>query len=359
MKKNHKHHSQKIGMAPGSLVYIGEVKTKKPVISLIEYNSDKVEERVLALADIESLKPDLKNKIWLNVHGLHDADIIETIGKHFKLHPLVLEDILNTGQRPKVDSYIDYLYIVARSFHLTKTAGPLQSEQINLILGKGFVITFQERSTGLFEPVRERLRTGRVQIRAAETDYLAYALLDVIVDQYFSVIEDLGDHCETAEEKLLRKPGPSMLQKIQQLKREGVDLRRGIWPMREVINNLIRNDQHFFTPTTVIYLRDVYDHTVHVIESLEAMRDLLAGMLDIYLSTISNQLNKEVRTLTVVTMLFMPATLITGIFGMNFDYMPLLKDHQGFWVAIGGMAVIAIGMAIHFFRRQWLSRRGI
>ena len=359
MKTGKKQHAQKIGMAPGSLVYTGEIKTSTPDIHLITYAPGQLDERKLPVNEISGIVPGDANKTWINVHGLHDLSIIEAIGQQFKLHPLVLEDIVNTDQRPKVDDYGDYLYIVARSFHLIKPANTLVSEQISLILGKDFIITFQERSTGLFEPVRERLRHGRIHIREAKADYLAYALLDVIVDQYFSIIEEIGNRCEKLEEKLLRKPSPSLLLKIQQLKHEAIELRRGIWPIREVLNGLIRNDQHFFSASTVIYLRDVYDHTVHVIESLESVRDLLAGMLDIYMSTVSNQLNKEVRTLTVVTMLFMPATLMTGIFGMNFDYMPLLKDKAGFWITIGFMAFVALGMIIHFIRKQWLSRRGI
>lgn len=345
-------------MAPGSLVYMGEVSTQKPILSLIDYCEDHLNEKVIEIADLVNIKPDEKNKIWLNLSGIHDPNLIKEIGKQFNLHPLVLEDILNTDQRPKTESYGEYLYIVLRDFEFRK-AGNLFSRQVSLILGKYFVLTFQEQITQCFEPVCERLRNGRLHIRQAGTDYLAYALIDVIVDQYFSIIEDIGTHCETLEEKLLRKPSPGLLQKIQTLKRESMELRRGVWPTREVINNLIRDDEGFFEPSTVLYLRDIYDHAVHVIESLEAVRDLLAGMLDIYLSTISNQLNKEVRALTVVTMMFMPATLISGIFGMNFDKMPLLKDEFGFWIAVGIMSLIAAGMGLHFFRMQWLSRRGI
>jgi len=355
MKKSKKH---KIGMAPGSLVYTGEMTTQKPVLSLIGYCEDHLNEQILDVKDLANIKPDIKNKIWLNLSGIHDLGFITEIGKQFNLHPLVLEDILNTDQRPKVESYGDYLYIVLRNFEF-KHSGNLSSRQVSLILGKHFVLTFQEQVTECFEPVCDRLRNGRVQIRQAETDYLAYALIDVIIDQYFSIIEDIGVHCETLEEKLLRKPSPSLLQKIQALKRESMELRRGVWPTREVINNLIRNDEGFFQAGTVLYLRDIYDHAVHVIESLEAVRDLLAGMLDIYLSTISNQLNKEVRALTVVTMMFMPATLISGIFGMNFDKMPLLKDEFGFWIAVGIMGFIAIGMGLHFVRKQWISHYGI
>jgi magnesium transporter len=233
----------------------------------------------------------------------------------------------------------------------------ISSEQVSLILGHNFMLTFQERPTGSFDPVRERLRADKRHIRKAGADYLAYALLDVIVDRYFVVLEQLGDDCETLEEELLRKPEATMLKNIHKLKRETMELRRAVWPLREVVNALIRNESNFFRPGTLLYLRDVYDHTVHFIESLESLRDLLAGMLDVYLSSISNRVNMELRALTVVAMLFMPATLIAGVFGMNFKVMPWLSDPNGFWFAVGMMAGIACLMVLIFWHRQWLNRR--
>ncbi|HEY8118154.1 MAG TPA: magnesium/cobalt transporter CorA [Methylophilaceae bacterium] len=347
----------KIGAAPGTLVHVGEVMTKTPVVSLIEYSVDSLEERTVAADTLSKYSQPAGKKLWLNVHGLQDVQLIADIGQRFKLHPLVLEDILNTDQRPKVDSYGDYLYIVARCFHCDKTNNTFGSEQISLILGKDFVLTFQERPTGSFEPVRERLRHGRVHIREAGSDYLAYALLDVIVDRYFIALEQIGDDCEALEEILLSKPTTGLLHEIHRLKRESMLLRHSVWPLREVLNTLIRNDQNFFEIGTLLFMRDVYDHTVHFIESLEAIRDMLAGMLDIYLSSISNRVNMEVRALTVVAMLFMPATLVAGIFGMNFHEMPLLADKDGFWWTIGTMASIAIVMGLIFWRREWLSRQ--
>jgi len=348
--------SKTIGMAPGTLVHVGEIKTEHPIISVFEYNSSHLTERALTPADIATLKPDADNKLWLNIHGLHDAELMKLVGAAFKLHPLVMEDILNTDQRPKVDTYDNYIYIVARCFHYDKNEMAINSEQISLVMGKHFVLTFQERPTGAFEPVRERMRAERAHIRELDSDYLAYALLDVVVDRYFIVLEDMGNDCETLEEQLLHKPSNSLLHKIHQLKRASMELRRAVWPLREVINSLLRNDDARFSAGTILYLRDVYDHTVHFIESLEAIRDLLGGMLDIYLSSISNRVNMEVRALTVVAMLFMPATLIAGIFGMNFHFMPWLADQDGFWSALGLMAGIAISMGLIFWRRQWLSR---
>jgi len=293
--------------------------------------------------------------LWLNVHGLHQADVLSEIGQRFKLHPLVLEDILNTDQRPKVDDYGDYLYIVTRFFEYDPQTLTVSSEQVSLVLGPDFVLTFQERPTGNFDPIRERLRQGRGLIRKQLADYLAYALLDVVVDRYFTVLEQIGDRTEQLEDELMQKATPMVLQTLHQLKRETLNLRRAVWPLREVISQLARNDNHFFQPVTLPYLRDVYDHTVHVIESLEAIRDLIAGMLDIYLSSVSNRLNQEVRALTVVAIIFMPATLISGIFGMNFHAMPLLENPVGFYLALGFMVMIAVSLSLVFWRRRWLG----
>jgi magnesium transporter len=357
MRKTRRLRSKKVGLPPGSLVHLGEVKIRHAELALFHYDGGQLVEKSAENLSGLDLQPPADGTLWLNVYGLHDAALMADIGRTFNLHPLVLEDIINTDQRPKLDSYDDYLFLVARFFSYDKGAMAISSEQVSIVLGHNFVLTFQERKTGSFDPLRERLRADKGHIRKSGADYLAYSLLDIIVDRYFIVLEQIGDDCETLEDELLRKPNAAMLQSIHRLKREAMELRRAVWPLREVVNALIRNDAGFFQSATVPYLRDVYDHTVHLIESLESVRDLLAGMLDIYLSSISNRVNMELRALTVVAMLFMPATLIAGIFGMNFKVMPLLQDMDGFWVAMGMMAVIAIAMGLIFWRRQWLSRR--
>lgn len=288
---------------------------------------------------------------------MHDVALIKQIGDLFNLHPLVQEDILNTQQRPKIDEYDDYLFLEARSFKYDQTNMAVDSEQISFVLGRNYLLTFQERSTGIFEPVRGRLRVSRAHIRELGVDYLAYALLDSIVDRYFKVLEDVGDDSEALEDILLHKPTNIELHSIHQLKHVSIELRRAVWPLREVINNLTRNENDFFKPTTMPYLRDVYDHTVNFIESLESIRDSLSGMMDIYMASVSNRVNLEVRALTVVAMLFMPATLIAGIFGMNFHEMPWLAEKNGFWWAMGLMVSIASVMIMIFWRRQWLSSK--
>ncbi len=360
MRKHKKHHTKKIGMPPGSLVYIGDAdltKLDKPIISKIIYDASEIVECVLTSDDLASFKHGPDKKLWLNIHGVHDAALIKQIGDLFHLHPLVQEDILNTSQRPKVDEFDEYLFLETRHFYYHKDSMSVSSEQISLVLGRNFLLTFQERSTGAFEPIRERLRASRAHIRELGVDYLAYALLDSVVDRYFSVLEDVGEASETLEELLLSKPSNAELHSIHQLKHVSIELRRAVWPLREVINSLTRNEKGFFQPSTTPYLRDVYDHTVNFIESLESIRDSLSGMMDIYMASVSQRVNLEVRALTVVAMLFMPATLIAGIFGMNFHEMPWLAEKDGFWWAMGLMVSIALIMILIFWRRQWLSSK--
>ena len=351
-----------------SPVYVGDIDATtlaKPTISKILYDASEIVECVLTAEDLAVFKPDalLANasggagqKLWVNIHGVHDVDLIKQIGVIFKLHPLVIEDILNTEQRPKVDEFDSYIFLETRNFYYDRQTMSVSSEQISLVLGHNFLLTFQERSTGAFEPIRERLRASRAQIRDLGVDYLAYCVLDSIVDRYFNVLEDVGEDSEELENLLLTKPSNNELQDIHQLKHVSIELRRAVWPLREVLNSLIRNEKGFFKPATMPYLRDVYDHTVNFIESLESIRDTLSSMMDIYMASMSQRVNLELRALTVVTMLFMPATLITGVFGMNFDSMPWLKHENGFYWALGLMFSIATIMLLIFWRRQWVSR---
>ncbi len=355
MKKTRKLRSQKVGMAPGALVHLGERRTARPDITLFEFDAGSLlEKRFQSVAESRGYDRG-KGTLWLNVHGLHEPEVMAEIGRRFNLHPLVLEDILNTDQRPKVDDYGDYLYIVARFFEYDTASATISSDQVSIVLGDDFVLTFQERPTGTFDPLRDRLRGDKGQIRRLGADYLAYSLLDTLVDRYFTILEQLTERTEAIEDLLLLKTTPALLKEIHDIKRETLVMRRAVWPLREVVNSLTRADQRFFKPATQPYLRDVYDHTVHVIESLEGIRDLIAGMLDIYLSGISNRVNMEVRILTVITTLFMPAALIAGIFGMNFRHMPLLEDNEGFFIVLSMMGTIALVMGTVFWRRRWLG----
>ncbi len=365
-KLSKKHHAKKSGMAPGSLVYIGdmqadEAKLETPKVTILSYDTTQLTEKTLSTDDLNTFKKtDFANaskKLWLNIHGVHDAALIQQIGDLFDLHPLVLEDILNTEQRPKVDEFNDYIFLETRLFYYEKNSLTTNSEQISLVLGRNFLLTFQERSTGAFEPVRERLRADHAHTRSQGVDYLAYALLDSVVDSYFKVLEAVSNDSEDLEDRLLAKPNNEELHNIHRLKHVSIELRRAVWPLREVINSLIRNEKGFFQPSTIPYLRDVYDHTVNFVESLESIRDSLSSMMDIYMASVSQRVNLELRALTVVAMLFMPATLIAGIFGMNFNWMPWLEDKNGFWWALSIMGSIALMMILIFWRRQWLSSK--
>ena len=358
--------SKKIGMPPGALVYVGDMdaditKMSKPTATMIVYDAADLTEKVLSTDELSTFRLEdytkAGKKLWLNIHGVHDAALIKQIGDLFHLHPLVQEDILNTQQRPKIDEFDDYLFLETRSFKYDKANIMVDSEQVSFVLGNDYLLTFQERSTGIFEPVRTRMRASRAHIRELGVDYLAYTLLDSMVDRYFSVLEEVGDASEAIEALLLHKPTNMELHTIHQLKHVSIELRRAVWPLREVINSLTRNESDFFKPATMPYLRDVYDHTVNFIESLESIRDSLSGMMDIYMASVSQRVNLEVRALTVVAMLFMPATLIAGIFGMNFHEMPWLAEKNGFWWAMGLMGGIATVMIVIFWRRQWLTSK--
>lgn len=368
MKKPHvhrrkKHHAKKIGLPPGSLVYVGRgdedvSKLDRPKLTLITYDASGLQEKVIAANELAALDLQGPRKVWLNVHGIHDVELIKQIGQKFGLHPLVLEDILNTEQRPKVDEFSNYVFVETRYFYYEKETLSASSEQISLVLSHNFLLTFQERSTGAFAPVRDRLRAEHSPMRGLGVDYLAYSLLDSVVDKYFAVLEEMGDDSEALENALLTSPSITQLHKIHQLKRASIELRRVVWPLREVVSHLTRNESGFFSAGTIPYLRDIYDHTVNFIESLESIRDSLGGLMDIYMTSVSNRVNLELRALTVVAMLFMPATLIAGIFGMNFHDMPWLADKNGFWWSMGLMGGIALVMLLIFWRRQWLSSQG-
>lgn len=354
MSKPRKLRSRKAGLPPGTLVHIGEIKTSQAAFSVIDFDEHGLREIPLSSAAALAEQPCQHATRWANVYGASSPADLATIGALFGLHPLVQEDILNNAQRQKLDSYEDYLYLVLHRYELKQDALELSQDQISLIIGRNYVLTFQERPSKTFEPIRQRLRSGQGMLRKGGVDMLAYSLIDTVVDSYFGVIEQLNDYAENLEDKILGHPGPATLEGIHQLKRCVSHLRRNLHPLREVLGTLHRDAGDFFRTDIQLYIRDVYDHTVHILESLEDLRDLATGLLDVYLSTISHRVNLEVRTLTVVATVFMPATLIAGIFGMNFKEMPWLADPGGFSYALGLMGLIAIIMLLLFWRRRFV-----
>jgi magnesium transporter len=347
--------SKKIGLVPGALVHVGKKKIEKVRIRLIDYDETQLQEK--EPKTIEECFPfeDLPTVTWVNIDGLHDVKVMEKVGKHFGLHPLVLEDILNTEQRPKIEDFDEYLFIVLKMLFCDEDDGEIRAEQISIILGSNFVLSFQERVGDIFNPLRDRIRQAKGRVRKMGPDYLAYNLLDAIVDNYFVVLEKLGEQIEGMEEELVTNPTPETLQKIHNLKREMIFLRKSVWPLREVVSRLERGESELIKDSTGIYLRDVYDHTIQVIDTIETYRDMLSGMLDIYLSSISNKMNQVMKVLTIIATIFIPLTFVAGIYGMNFEYMPELKWHwfypKAFWLVMLGVAAL---MLVYFRRKRWL-----
>lgn len=349
-----KKRSRKAGLPPGSLVHIGEVKSQHARISMVEYDEGHCSETSIA-GPAQCIALEGKAGVtWIDIDGVHDVAVLEKIGQCLGLHPLVMEDILNTDQRPKIEDYGDYLYIVLRMLSSSADTGEVNSEQVSLILGANFVLSIQEGAKGdVFDPLRARIRTGKGQIRKLGADFLAYSLLDAVVDNYFIVLERAGERIEALEERLTDDPGPEPLQLLHNLRREMIYLRKSVWPLREVVSAMQRGDSDLVKPGTGIFLRDVYDHTIQVIDNVETFRDTLSSMLDIYLSSISNRTNAVMKVLTVIATIFMPLTWIAGIYGMNFKNMPELSWTWGYPAAWGLMIAVAIGMVIYFKKKKW------
>ena len=344
--------SKKTGLPPGSLVHIGERKPGKVTLHIFRYNAAGCEELQPERADQLS-PPSDESVVWINVGGVHDVQVLETLGKQFSLHPLLLEDVANTDQRPKLDDYEEYLFVVIKMLSLTERK-EIAVEQVSLVLGRNYVLSFQENGTDVFQPVRERLRGGKGRLRQADSDYLLYALVDAIVDQYFAVLELMGERLEAVQQTVVDDPKPETLNDIHALKRQLLFLRRAVWPLRDVMNNLSRSDCRFLHDPTKVFFRDVYDHVVQIVDTIETLREMVSASLDIYLSSVSYRLNAVMRVLTVITTIFMPLSFIASIYGMNFEYMPELRSPWGYPLVLGVMAAVGVGMLVLFRKKRWL-----
>jgi magnesium transporter len=327
---------------------------KRLPISIIEYHEEHFRERGTRTLD-ESMPPGERSTVtWIDIVGIQDPALLEKLGQSYGLHDLVLEDILNTEHRPKMEDYGPYLYLVLKMLRFEEENRQICSDQVSIILGPNFVISLQENGQDAFEPVKDRIRNGKGRLRKMGADYLAYSLVDLIVDQYFLILERLGEEIELVEDELVSRPLPSTLQTLHQLKREMLLLRKSVWPLREAIASLERGESPLIRKNTIAYLRDLYDHTIQVIDTIETFRDMLSGMLDIYLSSISNRMNEVMKVLTVIATLFMPLTFVAGIYGMNFKYMPELEQKWGYPAVLLLMVAIAIFMLFYFKRKKWL-----
>lgn len=351
--------SQKAGLPPGTPVYVGEKKTEEVKITIIDYDREHFELRVVPTVEECYTYKEKPTVTWINVDGLHEVANIEKLGKCFDLHPLIIEDILNTHQRPKIDIFDKYIFIVIKMHTWDEKSREIYSEQVSLIFGENFVITFQERGGDVFESLRDRIKNDKGKIRKLGADYLAYALVDTVVDNYFKVLESIGDEIEAIEEELVTNPTPETLNKIHFLKREMIFLRKSVWPLREIINKFQREETTLVKDSTNIYLRDLYDHTIQIIDTVETFGDVISGMLDVYLSSISNRMNAVMKVLTIFAAIFIPLTLIAGIYGMNFNTqespfnMPELNWNFGYPFALGLMAFIGFTMLFFFKKKKW------
>jgi magnesium transporter len=354
MVRRLKKRSGKAGLPPGSLIHIGDRLTEKIKITVFDYDeAHLLEKEIKTVGECRQFK-DSPTVAWIQIEGIHDTQILEELGAVFGLHPLTLEDILNTDQRPKMEDFCEYIYIVLKTFYNhADENNETTSEQISIILGPTFVISFQEKETDIFKPIRERIRAGKGRLRKSGADYLAYSLIDTIVDNYFTILEHLGEKIEIIEESLVKNPSTQTLQAIQHLKREMIFLRKSVWPLRETISSLERTECQLIQESTGLFLKDIYDHTIQVIDTIETFRDMLSGILDIYLSSISNRMNEIMKVLTIIATIFMPLTFLAGVYGMNFKYMPELEWHWGYFFILSIMITIAVFMLVYFRKKRW------
>jgi len=344
--------SKKTGLPPGTLVHIGERKSEHVTVTVFRYSTTSCKE--LQVEQVDQLSPPAdESVIWINVGGVHKVEMVETLGKQFSLHPLLLEDVTNTDQRPKLDDYEAYIFLVMKMLSLTNRKD-IAVEQVSFVLGKNYVISFQENGTDVFQPVRERLRGGKGRLRQSGADYLLYALVDAIVDQYFAVLELSGEQIEAVQQAVVDDPKPETLNEIHALKRQLLFVRRAVWPLRDVMTNLSRSDCPFLQHPTKVFFRDVYDHVVQIVDTIEILREMVSASLDIYLSSVSYRLNAIMRVLTVITTIFMPLSFIASIYGMNFEYMPELRSPWGYPLVLGVMAAVGVGMLVLFRNKRWL-----
>jgi len=354
MPRRFRKSAKKAGSAPGTLVHVGEEKTDPVRISVISFDAQEVIERSLTSIDkaLTLIRPGATT--WINIDGIHDVGIIEQVGACFGIHPLTLEDMLNTTQRPKAEAFEGYLFVLLKMLREGDGDDLFATEQVSLILKENLLITFQETVGDVFTPVRERIRKGKGRIRTAGCDYLAYALVDAIVDNYFVILERVGLRLETLEASIDSESDSGVLEAIHHIRREMIDLRRQVWPLREIVSQLVKDDMGMISEATSLFMRDVYDHTIQTIDTIEAFRDTLSGLQDLYLSIISNRMNEVMKVLTIIATIFIPITFVAGVYGMNFANIPELHWRWGylyFWLVTVVMVVV---MLLFFKRKKWL-----
>jgi len=346
--------SKKVGQPPGSITYVGKERTVGATLELISYDDKELSRK--KFSNCEDLKQSLNADSinWINVDGVHDQELLNQFGSVFGLHNLLLEDVANMNQRPKVEEFDSYLFLSIKMLQYNETIHNIENEQVSLVLSKDYVITFQEKTGDVFENIRDRIENNKGQIRKKGNDYLFYSFIDSIIDNYFSVIENVGNDLEELEEEVFNNPSQILLEKIQNKKNLLLILRRSIYPARESINKILRDNNDFILPGTVKYFNDVYDHTIQIIDVIESYRDIISGLKDSYLSSISLKMNQVMQVLTIMATIFIPLTFLAGVYGMNFDNIPELKWHNGYYYFWGLAIFILLALVIYFRRKKWL-----
>ncbi len=352
-KIRHRAGGSKVGLSPGAMVFVGQRKMSAVRVDVIKYAEGAFDER--EDVSVKECRDTAKTAgvTWINVNGIHDISLIEALGKCLDLHPLTLEDIVNTSQRPKAEVFPNYIYVVLKMTTFNEARNRIEMEHVSLILGDRFVISFQEDEGDLFDAVRERIRSAKGRIRQMGADYLAYALMDAVVDHYFLTVERIGDRIEDFDDRILADPKPEDLQDIHRFKRDILGLRKAVWPLREEVSTLEKTESALIHPETRVFLRDLYDHTIQVIDMVETFRDILGGMHDTYLSSLSNRMNEVMKVLTIIATIFIPLTFIAGVYGMNFEHMPELQWRWGYPLIWGVMLAVGVGMLCYFKKKKW------
>ncbi len=352
MAKRKRKLQRKHGLPPGTLVFTGDRHAEFPEVTLVQYNEATATQRIAK----ESI-PEQEEGIhvtWYDIKGLHHVPLIEHIGQKFNIHPLALEDVLDTTQRPKFEDYENAVFIIAQALTFDENTKEVQTEQIAIYAGDGFVLSFQEKPDDTFQTVRERVLNGGGKIRKRGADYLVYALLDTIVDHYYLVLDKLEEMIEVQEQEILQNPSEASKGNIHRLKLQVLSLRKSVHPLREAVNLFSRSDNPFVQDSTRIFIRDIYDHTIQIIDAVEAWRDILNGLFDLYLSQLSYRMNNVIQVLTIISTIFIPLTFLAGVYGMNFENMPELRWKYGYFAVWGVMLLTALLLLYAFKRRRWL-----
>jgi len=348
-----KHHKHKTGLPPGSLVFTGLERSHQIGIDLITYSPQSYKMETLQNAEDLNIISESPEIHWLNLNGVHDSELIGKIGEKLNIHKLVLEDILNTHQRPKVDFYNEHVFVVIKMLAYDDLTKSIDYEQVSIIVGSNYLISFQEKEGDVFDPLRKRIQSSSGKIRTMETDYLLFAILDIIVDNYFILLENLGDEIEKYETELIENANKNILNRIYYLKRENLLLRNSVWPLRELVLQFEKTDSRLIKKKNLIYFRDLYDHIIQVIDNVEIYRDLLSGLIELFYTNTGNKTNEVMKVLTIISTIFIPLTFIAGIYGMNFKYMPELEWPWAYFGVWGLMVILFLLMIWYFKRKKW------